>query len=289
MDFNTMIKEGLKEKYLNMLEEKTQTQGINVSIQSTEEFLAKFNRLYQSEKTKEAKKEEAKNKISQKTKIFAGLAYISPIILAIIFAFILFINKKQISIRFSSFGVWCALWVIFTIIVVIISFIILAKQKNFKKSELKISSIIFTVLSCIALIIVIPFACKLTPNFNPTRYITINVNSKTTSRSYSQYVTTLSFTVKNESDIEINYFCGNMDFYNGDYLICSKEVYWEGSYEPGQTYDSTLDITMSDDHLYSTDFENLAISYKITSMRFNNYSTEYTFDELPIIIKEITN
>lgn len=221
---------------------------------------------------------------------FQVIALASPIIMCIIFAIILFSNKEQISIV-SNFTDWCTRWGYFTIASLITSIVLLKKRFgdwSVDDNASRAGSIIVAIIMIICSIIVFSNSGKLSSNFDPTTFITFNVTGKTTSTSYSTYYSTISFNLKNNSDVEVTYICGEMKLYNGSTQVGSWNVYFEGEYQGGQSYTTTVKFDESNkSDLYNTSYTNLGVTYRITSMKFNGDYKEYEYNGQTMTLKAI--
>lgn len=137
-------------------------------------------------------------------------------------------------------------------------------------------------------IIVFSNSGKLSSNFDPTTFITFNVTGKTTSTSYSTYYSTISFSLKNNSNVEVTYICGEMKLYNGSTQVGSWNVYFNGEYQGGQSYTTTVKFDESNkSDLYNTSYTNLGVTYRITSMKFNGDYKEHEYNGQTMTLKAI--
>ena len=220
---------------------------------------------------------------------FQTIALASPIIMCIVFAIILFSNKEQISIV-SNFTGWCTGWVFFTIASLITSIVLLKKRFgdwDVEDGASRAGSTIVAIIMIICSIIVFSNSGKLSSNFDPTTFITFNVTGKTTSTSYSTYYSTISFNLKNNSDVEVTYICGEMKLYNGSTQVGSWNVYFNGEYQGGQSYTTTVEFDESGTaSLYNTPYSNLGVTYRITSMKFNGDYKEYEYNGQTMTLKQ---
>lgn len=234
----------------------------------------------------EAKKEAKRKAIET---FLQTVALISPIILAVVFAIILFSNKEQISI-IGNFTGWCTGWVFFTIASLIASIVLLKKRFgdwDYNETPSRLSSVLVAVVMVVFSIIAFSNAGKLSSNFDPTTFITFNVTGKTTSISYSTYYSEISFSVKNNSDVKVTYICGEMKLYNGSTQVGSWNVYFEGEYNGGQSYTTTVEFDeRNSTSLYDTPYSNLGVTYRITSMKFNDDWKEYEFNGQTMTVKQ---
>ena len=233
----------------------------------------------------EAKKEAIRKAVET---FLQTVSLISPIILAVVFAIILFSNIDQISI-IGNFTGWCIGWVFFTIVSLITSFVLLRKRFvdwDYNETPSRLSSVLVAVVMVVFSIIAFSNAGKLSSNFDPTTFITFDVTEKTTSTRYSTYYSKISFSVKNNSNVKVTYICGEMKLYNGSTQVGSWDVYFNGVYNGGQSYTTTVEFDETNStSLYDTPYSNLGVTYRITSMKFNDNWKEYEFNGQTMTLK----
>ena len=79
-----------------------------------------------------------------------------------------------------------------------------------------------------------------------------------------------------------------MVFYNGETEVASYNVYFNGEYEAGKEYKTTVEFSeYKNPALYDISFENLKVTYRVTSMKFNGEYKEREYDGETVVIKDL--
>ena len=220
-----------------------------------------------------------------------------PIVLSFVFAIILFVNKEQISV-ISSFGWWCFGWIVFTIAsLCVFAFSAPETHKYYKNiryyatmaKSRKTTSRAVLIGAILCTIIVFFSAIKLEANFEPTQCVSISVTDKEDTSRGSYFDTVITFELSNDSNTQVTYICGEMVFYNGENEVASYNVYFNGEYEAGKEYKTTVEFSeYKNPALYDISFKNLKITYRITSMKFNGEYKEREYDGDIVVIKDLS-
>lgn len=252
---------------------------------------AKRERELLIERRKRAEREEEARKKAKRDLIetvFQIVAFSLPIIMSVVFAIILFSNTEQISI-ISNFTGWCVGWVFFVVASLIVSIsLFVNRHRNWNADDKKsrISAIVVSAVVVVCSIVVFSNSSNLSSKFDPTNFIVWSVMGKTTSTSRSTYYSTISFNLNNTSKVRVTYVCGEMRLYNGVSEVGAWNVYFEGDYCAGQSYNTSVKFEETNDSkLYKTAYENLGITYRITSMKFNGDYKEHTYNGKIITLK----
>lgn len=264
------------------------------SEKKKQEEEAKKKRLAEEKRKKEEARrqaEEEQRRKDKKERIFQSIGLFCPSVLVIVTAIILFSNSTQLQIR-GSFEDSLTAWVFFLLVTLITTIVFARKMYSEWEPHEKQSRIvasIYAVLSLVILIVTISVSTStITPNFNPETFIKVSATGKTTESGYRN-TSTISFSLENTSDVDIDSIEGNMDFYDGDYLISQYSVRFNGPFEAGRLYNSTVefDEDSSNCPLYETSFNDLSITWEITDIYidYRNYSV----DSSPIQIKVRSN
>lgn len=212
-----------------------------------------------------------------------------PAILSIIFGIILFVNKEQIDI-ISSFGGWCTGWVFFSLAAWIASLNLLKKRlivwSRFDETA-RLSTVVVAILSVIFSVIVFTNSAKLEPGFDPPGAISFTVREKEDYIEGSQYKTVLTFDLKNNGSVQVSYIEGEMRFFDKDTEIDIYTVRFDGTYNSGESYRTTVEFSNYDNgFLYETAFSDLKITYRITKMEFNDDYESYEYNGKAVTIKQ---
>ena len=248
-------------------------------------------RVEEEKRKREAIARAEQERKDKKERIFQSIALFCPSVLVIVTAIILFSNSTQLQIRGSFVGGLTA-WVFFLLVTLITTIVFARKMYSEWEPHEKQSRIVasmYAVLSLVILIVTISVSTStITPNFNPETFIKVSATGKTTESGYRN-TSTISFSLENTSDVDIDSIEGNMDFYDGDYLISQYSVTFNGPFEAGRSYNSTVefDEDSSNCPLYETSFNDLSITWEITDIYidYRNYSV----DSSPIQIKVSSN
>ena len=148
-----------------------------------------------------------------------------------------------------------------------------------------IFSIIAFVITVIGSLIGFKNTSKLSKDFKPSNIISFEVIEKS---KKNNYLSVISFKLKNNSDILVNRIEGQMIFYNGNNEISYWTVSFTGNYEPGCTYNTTVQFNESSPVIYDIPFNNLGITYKITNMQVRNNFDDHKVNDDPLILKTAT-
>ena len=249
---------------------------------------AEHVRLTEIMQAKERKRQRIRNILHATEGLLLLLALISPILASVIFGVILFSNFLQIGIV-SSAGAWCAAWVFFTIADMITSIIMLKKlfkAWNISFKVPRIAGVILISITALSCFVTFSNSADLEPDFDPTTFISFEVDNITTNVGYSSYESTISFTLRNTSNVDVSYIYGEMTMYNGDDWVGTWNVYFSGDYKAGNSSTTRIEFTEMDTaDLYNTPYENLGITYRITTMRFGDDWDEYTFNGKVMTLK----
>lgn len=239
-----------------------------------------------------AEEEQQREKNLKDAKVYV-LIHAMPAVLGVISGIILFFNKDQISIV-SSFGWWCFGWIILALASLYISGVtipdMLKDCKNIEyykrtSKERRNRTVIIAIASIICAVVVFVGASKI--NFVPTECVSITATAKEDSASGRYYDTEITFELQNDSDVQVTYINGEMVFYNGETEVATYNVYFQGKYNSGESYKTTVEFSDENPALYDVSFENLKITYRITSMKFNGELEALEFDGKAIVIKEL--
>ena len=218
-------------------------------------------------------------------------AYLFNLIFCVILGIVLLFNKEQISI-ISNFLWWFIGWAIFALIS-FSTFGVYLKEAIKKPGSPKFKlhrdapkkAVITMVVSLVATVVII---ATMGFGFNPTKCVTITATDKDDTIGGKYYDSVISFDLKNTSDHKVTYINGEMVFYNGDTKIATYNVYFQGDYEAGESYKTTIEFSeYNNASLYDVSFENLKITYRVTSMKFNDDIEEREYKGRPITIKEL--
>lgn len=247
-------------------------------------------RIEEERNKRKAEKEAKQREINSKERKTHIVVYSCNLILCMIFGIILFFNKEQISI-ISSFGWWCVGWVVFTLVSIATSGAYLREActrpltkdfKDHKKTPLKV--IIAMVLCSI---VAVGFLTKLELGFDPTKCVTITATDKEDSIGGKYYDSVITFDLQNTSNLQVKYIMGEMTFYNGENEVASYNTYFQGEYNAGKSYQTTIEFHDKNSALYDVSFSNLKITYRITAMKFNDDYEEREYNGETVIIKEL--
>ena len=243
---------------------------------------ARKRAIYEEEQRRKKKRDATET-------FFQVICLISPIVMTVIFAIILFSNSEQLSI-IGSFTNWCTAWVTFTIAALITSIVLLKRRfREWEASDKssRVASAVVAVIIAICSTFVFVGSSGLSSNFDPTTFITFRVTQKSTDVRHNTLYSIISLELTNNSDVEVSYILGEMNLYNGNNIVGSWNVYFNGQYEGGYTYTTSIEFpeTTSSD-LYNTPYSRLGITYRIYKMRFNGDYREYDFDGQVMTLKE---
>lgn len=106
-----------------------------------------------------------------------------------------------------------------------------------------------------------------------SEHIAISPISKTESMSGSNYVTEITFCIKNNSIHNISLISGNMEFYYGDIKLGSGNISFDKDITALTSATITIEFKGYNDvyrKIYETPYENLGLTYQITSILFDN-------------------
>ena len=231
--------------------------------------------------------------------------YISPVLLSVIFALILFSNHEQISI-ISNFAGWCFGWVFFTITSLLTSIVLLKCKFGWGYSvgwatndiKSRVSAVVLSMVMIMFSIIGFSNAGKLSSDFYPPNDIAISVTGKTTSIDgntmldgtyrVSSYKTNISFSIANTGEIMISSIKGQLTFYNGTTRVGTYNVQFTGEYYGGSTTDVYVTFTETESNsLYNTSYDDLGVTFQITVLTIKYTDHEYSGDSM--ILKPIGN
>ena len=224
--------------------------------------------------------------------ILQMVAYLSPTVLAIIFAIILFSNLDSANYAFGDSNACIIVWILYTLIALScsLSFILyrLFKWELNHKSAIKatIASVIISTVASIAGFISL---AQIKPDFkfDPASQISI----KTTKTSYRTtggfYYTTISFTITNNCPYAIQSISGYLDVFNGDNLVVSDHyVSFYESFNPDTTVDVDCTMYFSNTDLYKTTYSSMKIDFSYSNIEFGSgYKQSFYRDNLVINIK----
>ena len=238
----------------------------------------------------EKQKEQRKKNLKERT--VHVIVYLCNLVLCIVFGIILFSNKEQISI-ISSFGWWCVGYIVFAFLSIGTSGSYLHKaltrplSKDFK--DFKKSPVIVVAVMLVFSIIAFAFSAKLEPDFHPTKCITVTATAKEDTISGKYFDSVLTFDLQNTSNVKVTYINGEMVFYNGETKVAAYNVYFQGDYAPGESYQTNVEFSeWENSSLYDVSFENLKITYRVTSAQFNDETEAREYNGETITIKELS-
>ncbi len=217
------------------------------------------------------------------------IAYLSPIVISIIFGIILFTNIDQISIV-SNFVGWCTGWVFFAIASLFVSLFLLGTRLfhawNYDDVAARVSASIVAVLMIVSSIIGFSNSAKLSRDFDPSTFVSIQVTGKNTSIKNGYYVTTISFSHRNKSDIKVNSIEGEAIFYNRNTEVNTWNVSFKGPFKAGNSYNLDVNFNEYSPSLYNVSYANLGMSFRVTSMTFNDNNRAYSINGKTVTLKQ---
>ncbi len=160
-----------------------------------------------------------------------------------------------------------------------------AKKKMILKIAVPVAVILVIILSIVSGVSIKKAGYKKTYS---SENITISAISKTESTSYDTfnrfvYVTKIKFSVSNASKKAVRWIAGEMVFYDGDEELGSGTITFRQEIGGKSTKEVTLTFEGSDEiykQLYDTDFSRLKLTYKITTISFEDDMGEY--DNAPV-------
>ena len=314
MDFASLIKSELDNKYISMLSGETAQPFTTEEIKTVKKVVSSYETLCKrleteredailAEERREVQEQKAaaerrraadaeRAKKEHRESIIQVLAFSWPLLITIISAIIIFSHKTQISIE-SSYGGVVTGWVFFMLASIIAPAILLKVKSKHRASDSfsRISAISIAIVAFILTIVMIATSAKLSSHYDPTSFVRIEVINKTQSTSYSSYTSKISFTLSNTSNIEVSSIKGDMILYNGTTSIGTYDASFNGGCPAGSSRNVGFDITeySGDLSLYNTSFSNLGVSFKVTSMTFNGNYKEYNFDGKTVTLKEASS
>ena len=106
-----------------------------------------------------------------------------------------------------------------------------------------------------------------------SEYIEISAINKTESVSGSNYVTEITFNIQNNSIHNITSVSGNMEFYYGEIKLGNGNISFNKDIEASSSDTTTIEFKGYSEvyqKLYETPYENLGLTYQITSILFDN-------------------
>lgn len=280
--------------YANAIEEFGEIPNYKESADYIRRSKSELSRIKQERAEKRQVLEAEQTEENRKNAMFhIAICALAPV-LCVIFGIILFLNKEQISIV-SSFGWWCFGWIVFALVSIYIAGVsipgMLKDYKNLEyykltSGERKKRSIIIAAVAIICAVVVIIGSAQL--NFKPTECVSIAATDKEDTIAGKYYDTVITFELQNDSNVQVTYINGEMVFYNGETEVATYNVYFNGEYDAGESYKTTVEFHDKNSALYDVSFENLKITYRITSMKFNGEYNEREYDGKAITIKELS-
>lgn len=254
-------------------------EGDDAAAKKRAEEEAAKKRAEEDRRRREAAARAAQAKRDKIERVFQTIALFGPAVLVIVTAIIMFSNATQLQIRGKFIGSIMA-WIAFLIATVVATIIFAKKLYGSWEAHDKSSRIVGSVFGVLTLVISIitisVSASTIKSDFNPATFIEIKATGKTTSESYYTNYTTISFSLQNTSDIDIDSVKGNMDFYKGSSLIGQYTVTFNGTFGAGRSYTSTVEFNESSSNspLHDTSYDNLGIKWKVTdiSVGYKSYS-----------------
>lgn len=216
--------------------------------------------------------------------------FVLNLILDIIFAVIMFKNKDQVSI-ISNYNTWLGWWIVYSIFTIGLSIYAVHNGISYGfgwDNSTTIPAWIVGILLIVFSIIGFTNTGKLKKDFDPTTFISIETLKKYGSVSASTYTTKLDFNLHNNSDITVSYVYGDMTFYNCETVVSVWHVYFSGTLYSGSDNKFWVECKeYNTNDLYSIPYTTLGITYKITSMKFNNEFEEHEYNGKTNVLKTI--
>lgn len=168
------------------------------------------------------------------------------------------------------------------------------KQKNIKNAKklvIKIAAVFVAIVALIFVVNKISYARKY--SVNNVAISVVNKEDSNNSAYYDNYLTELTLEIKNKSSQEIREVKGEMKIFNSnDEELLSATTSLGLDVEAGKTVKTILEIdsSVSDnlEEICSLDLENLKITFKITSIIFENYHQKEYDNTNHKVIKKIT-
>ena len=161
-----------------------------------------------------------------------------------------------------------------------VAVLLVKKRKNGELVDAKTKAYYSLVgfLSLAGIIFSIVFIPKADFNFNPGEDITLVATKVSDEYKYSEYKTTVYFTVKNDSNYSFEGFKGSVSFSRGDTPVGSWDVTFSGGYTKNSSKDISVTFSSSSSDLYDSSFEELTIKYKIQSITKDVYNKNIEVD-----------
>lgn len=106
-----------------------------------------------------------------------------------------------------------------------------------------------------------------------SEYILISVTDKSESISGGSYVTKISFIIQNNSIHNISSIYGNMGFYFGDIKLGNGNISFNTAVDASSSDTTVIEFKGNTEvyqKLYETPYDNLGLTYQITSIVFDN-------------------